>query len=169
MVFSDKHLVKCISWKHLCCCVAGSRSKQYDSHKGRLSAMSTFDAATATLIADRYLRQQLNTRAISIPGDHRKVTAQGNKYTHAPTDRNSCQASFSPVSRVWHLLSTAKVVCGAPTAAGGWQGHQGLLVPTKMPRVQVSSFVLKGIYSMWQGGIPKASLHVLHTDWGRPV
>lgn len=66
MVFSDKHLEKCISWKHLCCCcVAGRRGKQHDSHKGRLSAMSTSDAATATLIADRYLRQHLNTTAIS--------------------------------------------------------------------------------------------------------
>lgn len=60
-----------------------------------------------------------------IPGDHGKVTAQGYKYTYAPTDRNSCQVSFSPLSRVWHLLSTAKVVCGAPTAAGGCAGPSG--------------------------------------------
>lgn len=117
------HLLK--ASKHLCCCcVAGRRGKQHDSHKGRLSAMTTFDAATATLIADRYLRQHLNTTAISYTWRSLKGHSSGiNIHMHPQTDPwNSCQASFLPVSPVWHLLSIAKVVYRAPTAAGRWAG-----------------------------------------------
>lgn len=128
--------------------------------------MSTADAATATLIADRYLRQHLNTTAFSHTWRSWKGHGSGIQIrTHR---QNSCQASFSALSRVWHLLSTAKLVWGAPTAGGGWAGPSGppgVPCPPKCLMCRWSSFVLKDIYSLWQAGISKASLHVLHTDW----
>lgn len=131
MVFSDKHLERRISWKHLrCCCVAGSRGKQHDSHKGRLSAMSTSDAATATLIADRYLRQHLNTTAFSHTWRSWKGHSSGIQI-YICTHRQELLPSFILTSflecDIYWAQQRWPVVL--PLQQGAGQGHQGLLVP----------------------------------------
>lgn len=91
--------------------------------------MSTFDAATATLIAAKYLRQHLNTIALSYLEIMERSQLRGtNRHMHSQTGTPAKLHShlFLKYDIYWAQQRWLAVL---PLQQGAGQGHQGLLVP----------------------------------------